>query len=842
MDTIKNEDDPYIGVDLKNGYIITEYVNSGKIGSIYKAVNKETQDVLACKVIKKLKDGWEKEILKVVRLRGIPNIVPYHTHGSGLDKKHQTFVWVLWDYIKGIDLRQYMQNPPWKLDMAFIEDITKTILRVLHACRVENIQHGDLHEGNILLGDPDPRLPGNPRTIWISDFGYGGSHNQLEPRDDFRQLFSIASTLLKKLKPSELNPRDRVMYQKMDEFLKKKIMEVDPTQGVSATNVGSLFKDFNKLAYDAEKESAAAARGDDIKRPGDYLAAEALGNRGDEWRNLFVPEFLAAQDLLSKNVTILTGARGCGKTMAFKRLTAFMDKVIGEPSGVKGSDQFVGFYLNCRDLAEAFPWLPDQLKQEKQRQIISFFHLAWFSEVLKTLAVYKEGDQELFEWLDIFLLRIFGKKYHSLPQGADILAHARSFIENEKESCRQGGDRKTRGHKKWPLSRLDFLKILQHQLEVHVPWIGQTPLFFFLDDYTIPTIPRQVQVILNPIIFSRHSKLFFKISSESTNSFDRQGVRGKPLELSNDFELIDLATESLHQDKESKEILLDKIFKPRIERYELFRGRNLHLKDVLGRMSLNSNELAKLMRNNLKKKGKKKKVIYHGEEAFVGMWSSDIRVMIKMFTDMLRDAKRKLEEDDIPVNEKIQDKIYRATGGEFLESMGSLIDPFVLEKGVSLLSRNEKHGVHLKDIVEAFVKVSRYELTNGNLVKNQGKFNPKQAFRVEIIDKFEMTPESGRYLESLIRWHIFLQDWRGKSVRGMLTPRLYLNRILLPFCYLTFSMHDNIHLTNKEFIDLLTKPKEFFSYWKKEKKKHPKTDDGHQTSFEFAKSSKGGEV
>jgi hypothetical protein len=91
----------------------------------------------------------------------------------------------------------------------------------------------------------------------------------------------------------------------------------------------------------------------------------------------------------------------------------------------------------------------------------------------------------------------------------------------------------------------------------------------------------------------------------------------------------------------------------------------------------------------------------------------------------------------------------------------------------------------------------------------------------------------------LIRWHIFLQDWRGKSVRGMLTPRLYLNRILLPFCNLTFSMHDNIHLTNREFIYLLTKPKNFFEDWKK--KKQVNGDPNQRKLFELNGQQSGGD-
>lgn len=107
-------------------------------------------------------------------------------------------------------------------------------------------------------------------------------------------------------------------------------------------------------------------------------------------------------------------------------------------------------------------------------------------------------------------------------------------------------------------------------------------------------------------------------------------------------------------------------------------------------------------------------------------------------------------------------------------------------------------------------------------MKNQGKSNPKQAFRIEIIDKFELPDNAMDFYRGLVRWHIFLQDWRGKSVRGMITPRLYLNRVLLPFANLTFSSHDNIQLTNKEFIRLLVTPEHCLNEWQEKRKKKRK--------------------
>jgi hypothetical protein len=827
--------DPYVGIETFRGYFLTKKVGEGKIGSVYLAERPDKKNRYACKVIpeKKLKDGWERELQKVWKLKRVPNVVQYIDHGAEHDNNNRVFTYVIFDFIPSINLRDYLLDEPWPLDMAFVENLATTILAVLHSCRKVDIRHGDLHEGNILIEEPDERLVNSPRTVWISDFGYGGSHNEIEPRDDYKQFFSIISTLLRRLDPRSLNPRDKVMHSKLKEFLDKSVLEVDPTQGEFVGNSELLLQRLREVSAEAERESAAAQSGKPLEQPGDYLSAEALGYRANEWQTLFVPEFLAARELLSKNVTVLTGARGCGKTMAFRRLTAFMDRLIGRPSGVTGADQFVGFYVNCRELAEAFPWLPSSLKPEAQQQIIQYFHLAWLAEILKTLGL-SDSDLGLRAgWLDGFLTGIFGNRYIPLPKGANVFSHARAFIENEKESCRLS---RLGADKIWPLARFDMLDLIQQQLETHVPWIGEKPIYLFLDDYTIPIVPREVQCALNPIIFKRRDKLFFKVSTEAATSFDLSGIRGKSLEIFQDFQLIDLATESLHQNDKAKAKLLDTIFRPRIDRHVDLKGRALGLRDVLGKTPTSNNQLAHQMRENAGQKSQKKQVKYYGTSVFAGMWSSDIRTMIQMFTDILREANGSAKSLALPVASEIQNKVFKTKGGEFLAFAESITDPASWEKGSTSSKPGDPYGTHLVNIVEAFIATSRYELTKGDLVTNEGRRNPKQAFRVEILNKLDLSDDAERYYVGLVRWHIFLQDWRGKSIRGMITPRLYLNRVLIPRANLTFSSRDNIHLTSQEFASLLERPKEFRRYWetkKKEKKQKGKTKDAPkgQTAF-----------
>ena len=165
--------------------------------------------------------------------------------------------------------------------------------------------------------------------------------------------------------------------------------------------------------------------------------------------------------------------------MAFRRLTVFMDKVIGQPSGVRGADTFVGFYLNCRDLVEAFPWLPEELTEPMQMQIIHYFHLSWMHEICKTLGICDIRDKKDYKWLDKLFSSLFPHIYQTLQEGTSILDHVRAFVENQKETCRLTRLGTKPIAKSWPLARLDFLDKIQAELEQNVSWVGERPVYFF---------------------------------------------------------------------------------------------------------------------------------------------------------------------------------------------------------------------------------------------------------------------------------------------------------------------------------------------------------------------------
>ena len=79
------QSDPYIGRIVSEDYILTEERGKGKIGTVYKAVRSDPYDELACKVIASdnLRQGWDAELNKVLKLRMVPGVVQYHRHGTG---------------------------------------------------------------------------------------------------------------------------------------------------------------------------------------------------------------------------------------------------------------------------------------------------------------------------------------------------------------------------------------------------------------------------------------------------------------------------------------------------------------------------------------------------------------------------------------------------------------------------------------------------------------------------------------------------------------------------------------------------------------------------------------
>ena len=815
--------DEFIGQEI-DAYVITELIGAGCMGRVYKAENSDLSDERAIKIVPldviEKKDGWEQEIVKVNKLHR-QNVVRYHSQKE-IAINGTRYLCVMWDYISGKSLKEVIDQH--QLTMQILVDVVLQSLALFFACKQIQIQHADFHSGNILIEDEDILdIEQGQRKIWFTDFGYGSFSPSREtpPMDDYYGLSRIIQEGLNSIDFHKLiQEEDRRRYYVLKHEFPRYLLETNLTEGSYVREPRELREKLLELFQTGENIPAYQ------KNIGDFLAAELIGERYDEWKALFVPKFLAIDSLLDKNICVLTGLRGCGKTMMFRRLSYELQSQLG-PSGISGEDSFIGFYLNARVLVEAFPWLPHNKKDDARRQILDFFNVKWCIEILQWVKInVREHKYTNVIWLHDFFAPYFSDTIftNSSPTAlidALIVNCQKELMEAKLGACYLP-------NKKWAFSDYGFLSNFIRFLSDHQVFDKGKDIYLFLDDYSTPLVSSTMQEVLNPIIFRRTPDVYFKISTESSESFVSTSLNGKLLENGADYKLVDLGSELFKsgQDRERINDIIVSIFEKRIERSGLFSGASLSLKQLLGENEFkDNNELAKKIREP------RNRVWYSGIGMFCDLWSSDIRELIKIFSDMLsKEGNESLENarakgfPDIPIiSRRTQDQVLREAGGRLLESITATINP---NGTLPPQDGDITFGEHLRDIVVAFQEIASFDLKNKNS-KNQGAYPPKQARKIEL------TSTNGTlrgilldYYRALIRYGVFIQDFRAKSVRGTPARRLYLRGLLIPYSRITFSKRDCITLDWKDFERFLDHPKEFTAEYKK------RTDIEEETDIE----------
>lgn len=794
-------------------YTITELIGAGCIGKVYKAENKEFADERAIKFIPmealEKKENWEQEIIKVNKLsKSSARVVAYHTHDE-IEIDGQKYMYIIWDYIPSQSLREIIDSK--QITMQIIIDVVFQSLTVFHACKAMSIQHSDFHAGNILVQDNDPLdIESGRRKIWVTDFGYGtfSTVKALPPMDDYDGLARIVQECIEAIDFHQLaSAEERRYYRVLKQEFPRYLHEVNPTEGEYVRHPAKLLEQLRRL-FEIKEDIPVTQK--DVS---DFLAAEFIGDRYDEWEALFVPKFLATGTLLDKNICVLTGLRGCGKTMMFRRLSHDLQRKLGH-SGIAGEDSFIGFYLNARVLAEAFPWLPVEKIEEARKQVINFFNVKWCIEILNWLRDCVQNEPYTsVAWLSNYFTEYF-------PDAIFTSADYRGIINNIIEYCRSELSRTKLDSSYhadgiWRFSDYSFLSDFLSEISKRHGFTLGRSIYFFLDDYSAPMINETMQKILNPVIFRRTSNLYFKISTESSESFINSSLNNKVLENGADYKLVDLGSELFKgtQEKERIRDIIISILEKRIERSSLFNQRHIELSQLLGENEYNNNELASIIRQS------DKKVLYSGIDVFCDLWSSDIRELIKIFSDMLsmegkEEIEKHLSESQLVapiISREHQDKVLREAGGRYLGLLTGVANP---SENILESKSGGTYGEHLRDIVIAFQQVASFDLKN-KTSKNQGTTPPKQARKIELTSTNGILgQEASDYYRGLIRYGVFIQDYRAKSVRGAPAQRLYLRGLLVPYSLLTFSRRDCITFDWDDFEEFLLHPQEFAEKYK----------------------------
>lgn len=801
--TLQHIGDPLRLIGYKIGeYVLTEHRGHGKNGVVYRAENPAIGETLACKIVctRTLKDGWEDELKKVVKLRGIQQVAGYIGRDF-IPVNNEPCVCIFSEFVDGQDLREYIKANRDYITVSFIEAFVDEVLNAFYAMEKQGISHGDLHEGNILIAPPDPRLRDQFRAekpqIKITDFGLAHSRGSFRPMDDYQCFAGICHKLLECLDPSKLEGRDKFTYEKYITFADREILETDPTVGDYVRNPDVLIDHWRAIesGYDNKIAERPAPT---LRHPFDYLSCERIGDSFELLRTLYSLKFLGNKDLVERTNTVLTGPRGCGKTTVFRNLSLKAKLLSGTQANLD-ADDYIGVYYQAKDLYYAFPYLKRQPTQEDLCITLHYFNLAILSEILDTLIVVQQAVEGKIKREELNMLEGFMKgnltDYAMMPEAPPLarLRHMHSSVQTEKIRVKRYVE--TGDNKLCPRQFLgvDFLNRLCRLLKETIRCLGQRPFYFFIDDYSLPKVAEPIQMSVNRVIFDRYADCYFKISTESVTTLYPYDADGKLLEETREYDLIDLGDYFLFSSKrkDKEQFIIDVI------NGRLSHAKNIHpcyhdIRDILGKRPYSNNELARQIAAS-------KHVFYHGLDTLVDLCSGDVASILRIVHDMFAqvegglDAFSQAGAVNIPISPATQDKAIREFSASFLNH----------------IEYAPETGKRLRAILDAFGHVANWALRNLVSKNVKGK-PPKQAFRIELLSTPYFEDEDLlRIYSDLLRYGAFVRDVRGKSQRGAVVPRLYLRRLLIPTFRLTFSQRDHIQLSVEDFYTLLRDPDKF---------------------------------
>jgi hypothetical protein len=853
-------------------FVLDEYVGCGKIGAVYRSHQHDIPSrTVAIKVVPgQPRPGWENEIRKVVLLADIQGVVHFHQVGEKrltLRDETNVFLFTVWDYIPpGRNLRQHLKEQACTASFAFA--VIEQVLRVLHACATRELpRHGDLHSGNILIGNSDPAdvdSEGRQRDrIFVSDFGYGATGGRQSPKDDYRGLAEIFNELMKSLEWDRATATDKQALSQTRDLLTKLLGEAAESDRRPPLEIFRNIREIRDRARLSGGVSLSAAANEPMS-VGQFQVAEMLGDQWERWKQLFVPRVPARSRILEQDITtVVTGPRGCGKTMLFRRLSERLTVECGRPDGIPGLDRFVGVYVNANDIADAFSRFRARPTPDDQDALVCYAHLCVLSDILATQAAYVGKHSQAPS--DSFLRFVRELLEEGSPErnplaGEDELERLRTKLEVIKSGFPRGANVGFPG--KVALSHFAWLRTFVAKVRDACSWVGQRRLFIFVDDYTIPRVSPSMQRILNRLWFQRSDEFVCKIATEAATTFVPEDASGKLLQDGDDYQMVDLGEESLFMPEPERLEFLEEIFRKRLELDARIPESLATLGALLGISGVTKTEFARRLRDHPsaeetpavseRRGATRPQALYHGSDTFAALWSGDTRTMIQLLQDLI---------DEVPhdgganephhsriesaIHQEIQDRVFRNRGGQWLQAQtrNRPSDRAALER--QLTEHQRRHptysfaggsfGSHLKAIVEAFKTAARallfgpvYTMTeNGN-----AREVPRMAFRIEIVDEFRLGNLAREIYKDLIRYGLFLRDARGKSVRGAMVPRLYLRRLLLPYCTLPLSKRDSVPLQCREFEKLLLYP-DVFRQERGEQRRETQIDVSKQYTMPF---------
>jgi hypothetical protein len=683
------------------------------------------------------------------------------------------------EYVEGLKLLDFATDP--QQPATAIAQVSIDLLELLGELEAKERYHNDLHNENIIvqrLGSGSRRanaVDEGVRAVAIDLGSLADASKSADRLGDLqsvaRHLFSFGQRLLED--PDRASETDYRLAAQLEEI--GRMLSPDALKQRTPD-----FEHFIDLVRDAVRFVASPwmAPGP-LKRFNEAYNAQTL----HPW---FVPQLLVDPEgewlpaVSTPEPQIITGMRGCGKTMLLRALQFHARAHAAQQSGSASNDvvqqlrddRYVGLYVSCNRLLDGLGDPSGELHEPYAR-----LFLAYAREALRAVRHLRELDREQVA-LDFHSeLAAVVARY---LEGAENLAESTSEMAVERSLQRMSASLE-RGESRFTLSANHTIVFgqLADAIRSCSPIWQNAVVLYLLDDVSTRHLERDsVSDLLATLLFPSES-CAFKLTTELQTVEDilrsPGGIeRARP---GRDYEMFDLGAavnerlRPLSRGMEFISAILDarrKHFPPHPE---------IPAEKVLGKATLHriATEIVSSDRT-----ARERKAIYHGLNALTALCVGDIGDVIYLYEMILRSSAGR---DPDPVDPRIQHRCFREYCARRLYH----------------LNRRDKR---MRDFALSFAEASHELLLQSNREMQEGRES-----RLRIYSKLYVSITTGdtshqfEQIRDLIDAGVFVFDGPSDAPRSKTRHANPIQQFVLVYRKL-FGLSHYIGLSNRDRFEL----------------------------------------
>lgn len=715
-------------------------------------------------------------------------------------------------YVKGTDLFDYKE-----VTVSFIINYIKNLCEILNILKENNLRHDDLHSRNVIIVPPKKGLIENSQSLVVIDMGSLKDYtDELKPIkkgfDDLKNFCVHIKELNNKLlfnKEGQKKPL-RIFERKFRNEVEKildLILEEDEQRALQ--DPIKIYQEFlsayNRCRINNIEEKI------ELHDPFDYISAEHISN--DRLLiKLFAQSCPWLNEIKNPNPILLTGPRGCGKSMIFRWLS--LRSLLLQSDDEIVNSEIAGFYVSCSaELRNRFSLFGNDLQAEyAKEEIIHYFNLLLCREVIFTLIQMsahpkcfeifnfsEKEENEIYNYLTEQLNIEASRRLHL--QGVKPLEHLYEIIIYEMNLCYEY---LLKRNKLTSYASLTFLSDFTKFLKEKIGYFKLRTVTFLLDDYSIHRISQSVQKILKPIIWDRQPSHIFKVSAEKYGM-----VHFTDSEYTREYDEVDIGFYYINFSDLKRNTELKQFAKDLLNQRLILSGYNSDADKLIGESEYEDGSLALAIRAG-------RKNIYYGLDTITKTCSGDISALLEIYRNIFKIGEIKKDSDTL-VSQYIQHEAIQSVSRKFL----------------SLIKTYQPYGYDMYNVVVSFGNMCKKIIEEGKMQKIEGHEEPNETTRIEVeeLEKSETWNSDQRNkMDELIRRSIFisLEPGRGRHTGGT-TIRWQLRRIYCPALKCGLLKNNAIKWSDNFFKYFLFNPRETcemeFKKWKKNGKSNENIDE-----------------